>query len=141
MNRTESTRWKCWRNTRYFISENGEVYSTIKNKKISPLTDKANSICYDFVIDGKIKRLVIHNIVAELYLPPPLSKNFLIKHKDGNRSNNNYKNLTYTYGVLDHNSLFDIRCNPRFKKGTDLAREYGVTKKTIYNIRHKRRLY
>ena len=83
---------KRFRNTEYFISENGDV---IRNNKIRKL--QINKYGYNIVslsINGKGKTFLVHRMVAECYLSNP--NNYPeIDHLDFNKLNNHYSNLEW----------------------------------------------
>ena len=58
--------------------------------------------------NGQIKKTVlVHNLVAMYFLKKPQGNYNCIKHKDGNRENNDVKNLSWVY-VAGSNANFDI---------------------------------
>ena len=79
----------------YLVSENGNIYG--KNNK--ELKQRLNSDGYPVVTLGnkKVKRKVvsIHRIVCENFVDNPYNKPE-VNHIDGNKQNNNYKNLEWS---------------------------------------------
>ena len=82
----------------YEINENGTILRNVKSKKhIKIIIDKHHSkigyaasfICFK----GKVKRLMIHKLVAECWLGD--SNGLEIDHIDRNSLNNHYSNLRY----------------------------------------------
>lgn len=79
----------------YQISNNGQV-KNIKTNKI--LTGDINSAGYKRVIlyTPNKKRFFIHRLVAEHFCNKPLNyKELVVNHIDGNKLNNDYKNLEF----------------------------------------------
>lgn len=90
--------WKKYyfngKETDYSVSEDGLVKKDTKNNYILSQSSQQD---YKFVtlrIEGKQKRMRVHRLVAETFIPNPENKPF-VNHIDGNRSNNNIKNLEW----------------------------------------------
>ena len=82
-------------NDTYYISSDGEVYSTYSKKIIKPLLrgQKHKQYYYvDIYIDGKQKHMPIHKLVYQLWVGP-INKDEQINHIDDNCLNNDYRNL------------------------------------------------
>lgn len=84
---------KRFRDTEYFVSENGDVFRN--EKQLKPSKDTAGYLGVQISKNGIVKRFMIHRMVGECYLD---NKNNLpeINHEDGNKLNNNYKNLKWS---------------------------------------------
>lgn len=85
---------KQWRNTGYYVTSCGKVWSTKTNKWLS-LID--NSYGYKYVnlyIDSKLVKKYVHIMVAECYIPNP---NNLpqVNHKDEVHDHNYVNNLEW----------------------------------------------
>lgn len=78
----------------YKIERDGTVYN--KNGTIKKL-DKNSKGYYvvDLYQNGKGKRYFVHRLIGDLFLEKQKGKN-IINHLDGNKLNNNYKNLKWT---------------------------------------------
>jgi hypothetical protein len=82
---------------RYFISENGEIFSQYikSNKKLSKRINKSGYYYVNLSKDGKYKSKSIHKLVAQYFVENP--NNFkIVNHKDTNKLNNNKDNLEFT---------------------------------------------
>jgi len=85
---------KQFRDTPYYVTENGEVYRLWKIgfKKRKSHFNNDGYCQITFCINRNIKHYLIHRLVAELYIPNP---NNLpeVNHDDGDKTNNNISNL------------------------------------------------
>lgn len=83
---------KRYKDTKYLISEFGDVYSEISGRFLY-LT--LNNWGYLQVKLGKYSKThPVHRLVAECYIPNPENKP-QVNHKDGNKQNNHYSNLEW----------------------------------------------
>lgn len=93
----------------YFITDEGEVISN-KGKKQIALKKRINSHGYYYVNlckNGKYKSISIHRLVG-LYFVKKLKDEYdVLNHIDGNKLNNNYKNLEWC--TQSHNTKEAIR--------------------------------
>lgn len=81
---------------KYQISNYGNVLSlnynhTGKPKVLTPINHHGG---YQIIHLGKSKIRMIHTLVAEVFIPNPHEKKF-VNHIDGNKKNNNVKNLEW----------------------------------------------
>ena len=79
----------------YLVYEDGSIYSFYRNKFLKPDITIHNYKQITLVIDGKRKRMKIHQIVAKLWLGEPPVDKPMVNHKDGNKMNNHFSNLEY----------------------------------------------
>lgn len=100
------------KNTRYLISETGEVFDTKRNKFMSHYD---NGLGYKAVKlmceDGKRRQFYVHRIVAETYLGN--IDCFDINHIDGNKSNNSKINLE----IISHKENIQHAFDNKLLKG------------------------
>lgn len=84
------------RDTDYFISTEGEVWSNKNGKfKILKLAKaSAGYLTVNLSFPGQTKNYYPHRLVAETFIPNPL-KLERIRHKDQNRKNNSVENLEW----------------------------------------------
>ena len=83
----------------YLIDENGNIYSNYKQDFMKPNIDKdgylkikLSSGCRENPCYVRIATLVAYHFLGE---PPNNLKDPTINHIDGNKTNNNYKNLEW----------------------------------------------
>lgn len=86
----------------YFIDENGNVYSKKSGRYLrgSVMTNGYKSVEL-FTASGKSKRLLVHRLVADAFIPNPDGLP-VVNHKDESRDNNSVDNLewcTHKYNV------------------------------------------
>lgn len=78
----------------YRIYNNGDIWSTKKNKFLSKRLDKDGyQRCNVYNKEKKMKTLFIHQLVAMAYLDHELSDQFVVDHIDNNKFNNYLHNL------------------------------------------------
>jgi len=104
---------------------------------------------------GKRKTIRIHILVAKYFLPPKTNNNYIIRHLDSNKLNNDVNNLSYgSYIDNENDKIYNgtwytrtsgAKLTPaqvkeiRFKYNNgisqkSLSNEYGVTRPTITRI-------
>ena len=85
---------KQFRNTPYFVTNNGLVYRQGSDKPLKP--DKTGHYYrVTLSIDGLVQRHSVHRMVAECYIPNPFNKP-QVNHKDLNKLNNHVDNLEWS---------------------------------------------
>jgi len=86
--------WKYFKNTRYMVSGEGNVFSTYTNKILKTTDDGHGYACVTLWIDGISEKYKVHRLVAECFLDNP--ENLIeVNHKDGNKTNNLADNLEW----------------------------------------------
>lgn len=83
---------KEFRDSGYFVFENGEILGKTKKLKKTDLPDGYQSVC--LYINGSQKNFLVHRIVAETYLPNVESKP-QVNHIDSDKKNNSVSNLEW----------------------------------------------
>lgn len=130
MLKKENTDFKRFRDTRYYVSQEGEVYSEFGSqwvnstylKKIHPTITASGYLRANLSLGGGVTRTtLIHHVVAEVYLGPrPEGK--VINHKNGIKTDNRPSNLEYCTqkqnmehakksGLLPENSFYTSNSN------------------------------
>lgn len=153
---------KQYKDTPYYITENGEIFRNGKELKTS-LTNKGYKT-FRASINGVRQHIVIHRAVAELYVPNP---NNLpqVDHIDTNKLNNHYTNLEWVTnkenrGRAIKNNLMKVGEDYKHTKlteqdvkyirdyyiprhpefgGVALSKKFGVRDSTISRIIHNKR--
>ncbi len=92
----------------YNISSNGEVHNTKSNKVLSGNIKEGFYRVSMKNNDGTQKEYRLHRLIADLFIPNPNNYEF-IKHKDGNKLNNNINNLEWVEMLIcTDNQQIDI---------------------------------
>jgi len=78
----------------YSIDINGNVYSHITGKFLKANANHGGYLMVDLYKNGKVKKKVIHRLVAETFIPNPDNLPE-VDHLDTNRRNNNANNLKW----------------------------------------------
>jgi hypothetical protein len=153
---------KRFKDTNYFITENGDVYRKWSDR-YKKLKQQKTYGYLRIKIYPQIKWFLTHRLVAELYVPNPDNKP-IVNHIDGNKLNNHYSNLEWVTdrenkdhamenglypngekngrNILSEQEIIDIRntYKKRDKNITikSLSLKYNVSKGCIFNIIHYR---
>lgn len=83
----------------YTITSEGNVKTcnwrnTGRNGVLKPAKDKKGYLRVGIVIDGKLNTRKVHRLVAQAFIPNPENKP-QVNHIDGNKLNNDYRNLEW----------------------------------------------
>lgn len=147
-------RWSPIPNTHYSISSEGRVRNdeTNKMKSMDATSDGYHKV--DLYSNGKRTSVRVHRLVAEAFIPNP-NKLPQINHIDGNKENNNVKNLEWvnnsqnmihayrtglatphpTYGMRGHKNpnggrkgipIFCVETNQAFSSAAEAERITGI---------------
>ena len=94
---------KRYKDTDYYITEDGDVYSRSYNKrwningefrKMKPQVHTQGYLQVKLYKDGKGRKFKIHRLVSEIYIPNP--HNYpQVNHIDGKKTNNHVSNLEW----------------------------------------------
>lgn len=132
----------------WFIDKNGNVFHN--GKLLKPTKNKNGYLSVELWENGNRKRVYVHRLVAEKYIPNPENKRE-VNHKDGNKLNNSVDNLewvtssenkyhAYKNGLRRSASQIltvdDVRyirhCTTKSRK--ELAEQFGVSYWAICNV-------
>lgn len=136
----------------YTISDDGVVFSK-KTGTFKKATSNGRGKGYMFVDlykDGKRKRLYVHRLVAEAFVPNPCNKPY-VNHLDGDTRNNKAENLEWCTPLenVEHASkilrVMEGYNNSNYKKHlvklvTDLSQIYSVDFTEILEKAQKKEL-
>lgn len=95
----------------YFVSESGDVYSTLTNRFLTIQTHKNGYRYTTLSNDGVSTKFLVHRLVAQAYLGLDLFSDLEVHHKDELRSNNEVSNLE----VLSREEHLQITLNAQGK--------------------------
>ena len=152
-------RWSQIPNTHYSISSEGRVRNdeTNKMKSMDETSDGYHKV--DLYSNGKRTSVRVHRLVAEAFIPNP-NELPQINHIDGNKENNNVKNLEWvnnsqnmihayrtglatphpTYGMRGHKNpnggrkgipIFCVETNQTFSSAAEAERITGISDSCI----------
>lgn len=98
--------WKKVKGTKYYeVSNLGNVRSSFKKASLKPMITKDGYFYVGLYINRKRKYKNIHRLVAIEFIPNPENKP-CVNHIDGNKQNNNVKNLEWcTYQENSRHSI------------------------------------
>lgn len=91
----------------YYASKNGEIFSSLCKKCLSPKMDRDGYYEYALTVDGKIKHVRGHRIIAETFLPNPYNKE-TVNHINGIKNDNRVENLEWNTYSENNYHRFDI---------------------------------
>ena len=84
--------WKKFRNTRYEISEYGDVKNISTKRILKSSFVPKGYLHISLRIDSGRKTFLVHRLVAEVFLKE-FSENYTVDHIDENKTNNHFLNL------------------------------------------------
>ena len=114
---------------KYQITEDGDLYSTRTGKWLKPSTDKYGYLYFVVSINGERRTIKAHRAVAECFIPNKENKP-TVDHIDGNRTNNNVKNLRWATYREQQMNIITIARSKKVHDRTDYKamgakRNYG----------------
>lgn len=144
---------------RVIIRSNG-ISQSVKGKVLKTFI---NSNGYEFAVFQmglKTKNFAVHRLVAKYFITNPKNK-YAVNHKDGNKINNNVKNLEWvtkseneiharkiglkctkgekaSKSILTENQVICIRLEINHCSQRELAKKYSVSRSCIASIVNRR---
>lgn len=85
---------KQYKDSNYIIYDDGRCYSNLSHKFLTPQMSTTYPT-YNLTLYGKKRKVKVHRMVAETFLPAIPGKN-IVNHKDGNTKNFQLSNLEWT---------------------------------------------
>ena len=123
----------------YLITEDGQVYSLLKNKYLKPGTRNEYKQVYLKCNNGKSKWFGVHRLVGLLYVPNPDNLPE-IDHEDNNRANNHHTNLKWV--THQRNIQLSFERGRKVLKGEDhpnYGRGHAITPETKDKMREAKK--
>lgn len=152
--------WKCIPDfSAYAVSNYGEVRNNLTDYILKPFI-RGKYPCVELYGVRNKKQVYIHLLVARAFIGVK-PEGHQVNHKDGNKNNNRIENLEYVTPSTNmfHSSMFGLavtgerhychklteakvlEIRDRYKEGNvtvrALAREYGVTQRTMQQVIEK----
>lgn len=130
------TKWKKIAEN-YSVSERGELRNDKTNKMLKLRPNHGTYLKTNISINGKLKTVFVHRLVAEAFIPNPNNYPF-INHKDENKQNNGVDNLEWC--TPKYNSNYGNALKGRTKKlkqydlNGNLIEEYNSVKEASIKL-------
>lgn len=102
---------------RYSVSDDGQVFSHIRNRELKPKLDRYGYKAVALSKDGKSHHITVHRLVAMTFIPNPFSKK-CVNHINEIKIDNRVENLEWvTVEENDNHGTRNIRMsNSKSKK-------------------------
>lgn len=112
----------------YLVSDQGRVYSKIKNRIRKQVFNKANGYMMLFLVDlkGGKKCVYIHRLVAMAFVGREEGKN-VVNHKDENKTNNCASNIEWC--TKHYNNVYNGKIDVCEKPVLQFSRDGNLIKK------------
>jgi len=125
---------KRYKDTPYFVSEDGRVFRNQKELK----QYKGNYSTLKLSINGRAKTMSVHRLVAETYIPN-LENKPEVNHLDGNTHNNHFDNLMWSTTSENQRHKHHVlnKCNGENHGQSKLSKEQVEYIRNNYIQRHK----
>lgn len=118
----------------YTISDDGKVYSLLRNRYLNVCATKIGYVHVSLSRDGKRYEKYVHRLVAEAFLPNPDNKTD-VNHIDGNKLNNTVENLEWSTHEenIAHRGVIG-KTNNGWKSAKSLAKKYDEIVALVYEV-------
>lgn len=112
----------------YEISSDGHIKGLKRNRILNPKPDRTGYVLVCLSNKAGVKRLLVHRLVAEAFLPRIEGHN-IVHHKDANRSNNKLENLEWTtqQNNVKASRNYKRPCGPKQKVPIDSGRLVNIS--------------
>jgi len=107
----------------YLVSSDGKIYRNEKELKLHE--NSKGYLRFPCSVNGKVKQMLVHRVVAELYIPNPENKP-QVNHIDGNKHNNNINNLEWCTNRENQNHAIKLGLKKSVPKGDKNAKAKAV---------------
>ena len=145
----------------YEVSDDGFVRSldrhSVKGRVLRPHNSGRGYPAVALCKEGKARTTYVHTLVANTFIPKPMSpEKLIVNHKDGNKWNNSVDNLewvsystnnTHAYetglkacghdfynAVLTEDQVKEIRMLGKYDTYENIADKYGVSRASIRDV-------
>lgn len=135
-----------YRRTRYKIFDNGTVISLgrtgargyiVKDKELKQHMNSNGYLRVALTLTERSKMYYVHRLVAKYFVENPDART-VINHKDGNKCNNDYRNLEWVTSGENNKHAFDLN----LKKPTVMRGEkHGCHKLTNADVAYIRSVH
>jgi hypothetical protein len=116
----------------YLIYQDGNIFSKTKNKFLIPVDNGRGYKKVNLCKNGSIKRIYVHRLIAETFLPNPENKP-QVNHINGIKSDNRLENLEWVTPSENGKHAFKIGLNKSYNKNATNNPNYRHGKKTVIN--------
>ena len=87
----------------YYVSSDGHIYDTVKNKEVPIWKSKLGYCNVSLYVDDKRRIFKVHRLVALIYVHNPNPDEYdEVNHIDGNKENNDASNLEWSNSYLNN---------------------------------------
>lgn len=95
----------------YSVTDQGQIYSEHSNRFLTPELNKSKGyLRVTLYVEGKRKKLLVHVLVAESFIPNPDNKPY-INHINGNKLDNSVGNLEWVTHAENMSHAFSTGLN------------------------------
>lgn len=151
--------WRtCTQNSHYEVNRLGQIRRKKNQRLLKQALSNKGYPCVSLSAKGKVKRTLVHRLVASAFIPNPLNKG-TVNHKNSDRTDCKAQNLEWcsqaeniqhavslgrmigARGELGGASKIKNADIPLIRKDQrtqwEVARDYGVTQSTISRIKNQ----